>query len=206
MSVRYIFYLSLCFLLCSGKAFSEARMQLKTVKDFDLKSYMGHWYQIATIPTWFQGDCAKDATAHYELKDELVKVTNKCVEADGSLNVGEGMARVNPEFNQSSKMQVTFVSLFGSWLWKIGGDYWVLELLYDKHVSVVGDSQSKYLWILSRSQTLSQQQLVELNEKIMAHHYDTCLIKVTQEGEFNNKNLCEMKAPLGQNPSVPNKK
>ncbi len=52
------------------------------------------------------------------------------------------------ENSQNSKLRVTF-------FWPFYGDYWVLMLGDDYRYSVVGDPSRKYLWILSRTASLS---------------------------------------------------
>lgn len=166
---------------------------LKTVKEVNLKSYAGAWHQIAAIPAWFQKDCTSDTTAEYELTAENeIKVTNKCIKKNGSFEIAQGLGRINPKYGENSKLEVTFVNLFGFWVWWFGGDYWIMDLASDYSYSIVGDPDLKYLWILSRNPILSLETLKILKSKIENQNYDTCKIIITQPNELNKKPLCEL--------------
>lgn len=49
-----------------------------TSMTFKLKSYLGKWYEIASVPAWFQKNC-QNTTAEYSLRDDgNVQVKNTC--------------------------------------------------------------------------------------------------------------------------------
>ena len=50
--------------------------------NFDTEAYMGKWYQIASIPQFFSGDCIK-STAEYTLLQDKVNVYNTCYQIGG---------------------------------------------------------------------------------------------------------------------------
>ena len=89
---------------------------LRTVDFVDLQRYMGRWYEIAALPNFFQRQCVRDTTADYRLRsDETVAVTNRCRKEDGTVDEAQGIARlVDPATN--SKLEVSFVSVFGKYL------------------------------------------------------------------------------------------
>ena len=166
--------------------------ELKTVDHLKLESYMGKWHQVAAIPAWFQRQCHKNTTAFYEKIDSrTIKVINQCEKKDGTNSSAEGRARIHDQYEVASKLQVTFAQIFQKWWWTIAGDYWVIELADDYSYSVVGDPDHKYLWILSREPSLDHETLQFLEEKISSHGYDTCKIKITQEGSLNETKLCQ---------------
>ena len=166
---------------------------LPTAQRVDLNSYVGKWYQVAAIPAWFQKDCTGETTAEYELTtDNQIKVTNRCVAADGYVKTANGMARINSKYSDNSKLEVTFVNIFGLWVWLFGGDYWITHLADDYSYSVVAEPSLKYLWILSRNSTLDSAKLKELELNIKNLGYETCNVIITQPGEFKNKTLCSL--------------
>lgn len=166
---------------------------LPTVKNIDLNSYVGKWYQVAAIPAWFQKDCTGETTAEYELTaDNEIKVTNICQTTNGGINTANGMARINSKYNENSKLEVTFVKILGLWVWLFGGDYWITHLADDYSYSVVAEPSLKYLWILARNSTLDSGKLKDLELSIKNLGYETCNVIITQPGEFNNKTLCSI--------------
>lgn len=169
-----------------------AQDPVRTVEDLDIDAYMGQWHQIAAIPARFQRKCVGETTALYERNDAGVKVTNTCIKEDGSEQVASAQARLNKKYNMESKLQVTFVKLFGKWCWLFGGDYWVMDIDDDYSYSVVGTPKRNYLWILNRDPSMDLESLQALEVKIKAQHYDTCKIKITQEGEFKGRTLCSL--------------
>ena len=106
------------------------------VENIDIERYMGTWYAVASIPTTFERDCATRTTATYELlEDGKVRVTNTCYREDGTPFDAMGQAWIpNPE--EPGKLKVSFVSLWGWWLF--GGDYWILELDPNYALAYVG--------------------------------------------------------------------
>lgn len=166
--------------------------EVTTIESLDLERYQGLWFEIASIPQSFSANCESNTQAEYELlEDGKVSVLNSCLTQEGELSQAEGRARINPEFKQSSRLQVTFVNLF-SWWWVAAGDYWVLDIDPDYQWSLVGHPERKSLWILSRTQTLSKADLLKMRELIEAQAYDSCRVTITQEGALKNTKLCEL--------------
>lgn len=119
---------------------------LPTVKTVDLQQYQGRWFEIARYENHFEKGCA-GATADYTLKGDHVAVTNSCYSNATMTAQADGKAYA-VENSQNTKLRVSF-------FWPFYGDYWVLMLGDDYRYSVVGDPSRKYLWILSRTATLS---------------------------------------------------
>lgn len=120
---------------------------LQTVNALDLKQYQGKWYEIARYENHFEKGCI-GATADYTLHSDHVGVTNSCYDALGTMTAQAQGKAYAVENSQNTKLRVTF-------FWPFFGDYWVLMMGDDYRYSVVGDPARKYLWILSRTATLS---------------------------------------------------
>jgi apolipoprotein D and lipocalin family protein len=134
------------------------------VENVSLDRYMGTWYAVASIPTTFEQDCARGTTATYELLENgKVQVTNTCYREDGSEFQAVGRAWI-PNRNEPAKLKVSFVSLFGMWLFP--GDYWILELEPNYRYAVVGHPKRRYGWILSRTPTLPEVTLQGIFERL----------------------------------------
>ena len=148
---------------------------VETIDHVDLNSYLGKWYEIASIPQSFQKQCASDTMAEYSLaEDNLIKVYNTCKTNSGEISVAEGRAKI-VDSNSNAKLKVTFVKL-GTWIFAFGGNYWILDLGSNYSYSIVGDPSRNYAWILSRNPSLSTEQLTDAEKSLRANGYDTCKI------------------------------
>ncbi|MEQ1914965.1 MAG: lipocalin family protein [Sideroxydans sp.] len=186
MSLSKKFLMLLFWLPCG--AFAQP---LATVEHVDLNRYLGKWYEIASIPQYFQRQCVRDVTAEYALKDGAISVTNRCTTATGEISVAQGQARIVDKVS-NAKLEVTFVKLFG-WRYQFGGDYWVIDLAADYRYAVVGHPSRKYAWVLAATPQVSVQDLAAIEKRLQENGYDTCgLLTTPQSGVLPVKMpLCE---------------
>lgn len=134
---------------------------MPTVSNFDINAYMGEWYEIAKYPNPFQKGCPL-AKARYSLQKDHVKVTNICMdEQENELRRAEGEANII----EAGKLEVSFFKPFY-------GDYWVIMLADDYRYSVVGDPKRKYLWILSRQQIMTPEDIDQIVNNLESFGYD----------------------------------
>jgi apolipoprotein D and lipocalin family protein len=73
-----------------------------------------------------------------------------------------------------AKLKVTF-------FWPFQGDYWILDRASDYSWSIVGEPSGKYLWILTRDETISRRHYAALVSRARALGYDTDLLRRTQQ-------------------------
>ncbi|MFO1067223.1 MAG: lipocalin family protein [Geminicoccaceae bacterium] len=183
--------LSLAFVVVLAGCAGTPRPALEHVDDFQLDRYLGTWHQIATIPAWFQDQCVGDAQAVYALDEAnpgLVVVTNSCRVESGATDVAEGRARfVGPP--SEGRLEVTFISLFGHWIWPIPGGYVVVALDPDYRWVLVGHPTRDYAWILARDRTLPDSTLLALRQTLQRNGYDPCRLLLTEPGR-NGPSLC----------------
>jgi apolipoprotein D and lipocalin family protein len=158
---------------------------LKTVPKVDLQKYSGVWYEIARLPTWFQKKCAGDVSATYILNaDRTIKVVNRCREAGKSKpKEAEGVGRVAKADNGSnSVLEVRFAPAILSFLSSVWGDYRIIALDKEYRYAVVGSNDRKYLWILSRSRTLSDDVYSQLLADAAKQGFNTAqVVRTPQE-------------------------
>ena len=127
----------------------------QTVQQVDLVKYSGTWYEIARFPMYFQRKCASDVTATYgTLSNGNVSVLNQCRQADGEMMSSTGEASAVNSTN--TKLKVSFLPQGLRWIPFTNGDYWVLKLDENYQTALVGGSNRKYLWILSRTPNLDE--------------------------------------------------
>lgn len=130
------------------------------MKEFDLRRYMGLWYEINRTFNNFEYDC-KNASAFYTINvDNTVNVLNTCFDKHWKrISSIQGTAVQI----KNNKFHVSFPQEHATGL--LVPNYIVLKTDYVNY-SIVTSQDKKYLWILSRNKTLDK----ELENKI----YDFC--------------------------------
>lgn len=154
---------------------------LVTVKQVDLKKYVGLWYEIAKIPNSFQDQCAYGTTAEYKIdEDGDIIVINSCYEINGNLDVADGLAKVVDK-KTNSKLEVSFVSFFG--IRPFWGDYWIIGLDKNYQWAVIGTPSRKYGWILSRTPSLPDNIKEEIFSILKSQYYNPSDFEMTKQKE-----------------------
>ena len=163
--------------MAAAAAVSAEEPPLEVVGSVDLDRYLGTWYEIASYPAWFQRGCTA-VTAQYSLRDDgLIRVVNSCNKdaLDGKLKQSTGRARV-VEGSNNAKLKVSFFRPF----W---GDYWIIDLDAEYRWAVVGVPSRKYLWVLSRTQSMDEALYQEIVGRLQAKGYDPArLVRTLQPG------------------------
>jgi apolipoprotein D and lipocalin family protein len=158
---------------------SAAEPPLATVGSIDLARYAGLWYEIANFPNRFQKICVRNTTAEYTVQDDgNVRVVNRCATASGTSSV-DGLARRVD--GSTDKLEVSFLPAVLRWLPIGWGDYWVIGLAPDYRYAVVGEPSRKYLWVLSRTSTLSAEDRGAIDALLRERGYDPARLVVTAQ-------------------------
>lgn len=133
------------------------------VAEIELQPYLGLWYEQARLPNSFEEGCVRATAEYAEREDGLISVLNTCYEADGSSRDAKGRARVVGEEGEG-KLKVSFFGPFWA-------DYWVVERADDYSWSIVSEPDGKYLWILTRAETINAQERAVFEARVQALGY-----------------------------------
>ena len=159
---------SLITLLALVPMMSEAqnpRYDNSVISEFDLSRYLGKWYEIARFDHSFERGL-ENVTAEYVLRDDgMVEVINTGWK-DGKIKVAKGKARQVDALNDPAQLEVSFFLFFFS-------DYNVLMLDNNYQMALIGSKSPKYLWILSRTPQVSDNQLGCFLEEAERRGYNT---------------------------------
>jgi apolipoprotein D and lipocalin family protein len=119
------------------------------VADVDLDRYLGRWYEIASLPQYFQRGCVATTALYSRRDDGRIRVENQCRDEflDGPIRQAEGVAWPSEGLGSPGKLKVQF-------FWPFSGHYWIVALDPDYQWAMVGHPDRKYLWILARTRTL----------------------------------------------------
>jgi apolipoprotein D and lipocalin family protein len=161
---------------CAGTTSERLHLPpLETVAHVELARYLGIWHEIASFPQSFQRGCMA-TTATYTLRDDSqLDVVNRCRlgSPDGKMKEARGRARVVDRVT-NAKLEVSFFRPF----W---GAYWIIDLAQDYSYAVVGHPGRDYLWILSRSPTMSDDTYQTILARLRAQRYETSrLVRTVQ--------------------------
>lgn len=155
---------------------------LATIPSLDVQRYMGAWYEIAKFPNEFQKKCVGNTTATYSLREDgRVKVVNRCRTRDGGAEAAEGVARQIGSAT-SPRLEVRFAPAFLSFLPRVWGDYWVIDLDQDYQLSAVSEPRREYLWILARTPQVDAAAYEALLARLRAQGLDTSRLVRTSQG------------------------
>lgn len=174
--VRLARALSLLALLALAAGCTKVPEGVQPVNGFDLKRFLGTWYEIARLDHGFERNL-RNVTAEYVAGDEgEIKVVNRGFnEKKGEWTEEDAEAKVLGDPDVGSLK----VSFFGP-LW---GGYHIIALDQEnyRYAMITGPSKS-LLWILSRDKTLEDKVLGNLISQAGKAGYDTKkLIYVKQD-------------------------
>ena len=166
--------LALAGLPCTARAEAPA---LQALPALDLAAYTGTWYQVAWFPNRFQRQCVSDTTATYRRRaDGAVDVLNRCRLADGSFDSAQGLARpagatLEGDQLRPAQLEVSFLPAWLRWL-PIWGDYWVIQRPEHGRYAVISEGSRQYLWVLSRTPVLPDDDLQVIRGQLVAQGFD----------------------------------
>jgi len=129
---------------------SGGTSELDTEESLDLARYLGRWYQIALIPNEFQKKCARGTVADYSVRPNgHLEVMNSCERKDGTVMTATGVARINDDYNDPARLEVSFAPEWMGWLSFVWGDYWILDIDTGYQAVLVGspDLNSYGFWL-----------------------------------------------------------
>ena len=162
MRTLTIIVITIALSACLGKPDN-----VKPVDDFDLNQYLGKWYEIARLDHSFERGLSK-VTAEYSMREDGgVKVINRGFSAkDNEWDEAEGKAYFVNEKNQGYLK----VSFFGPFY----GSYIVFDLDKENYqYSFVAGPNTSYLWLLSRTPTVSTELKDRFIKKAKALGFNT---------------------------------
>ncbi len=156
--------------------------ELVTVPSIDVNRYMGGWFEIAKYPNRFQKQCISDTQAQYRLQSGgTVQVVNRCKKESGEMEEAVGEARQTGGAT-SPKLKVRFAPSWLSFLPFVWGDYWVIDLDERYQLVAVSEPKREFLWVLSRTPTVSAESYGALMLRLKAQGFDLERLQRTKQG------------------------
>lgn len=140
------FLLTFLFILTSGALAAEP---LPTASNVDIARYIGRWYAVSALPQFFTRKCIAQTAEYNILSENSISVLNTCIKKNGKTTDIEGQAVVaDPKTN--ARLVVTFNNFFTK-LFRVKGEYVIIKLSPGYDTVLVGSTDRKSMWILSRT-------------------------------------------------------
>ena len=150
---------------------------IEAVKGFDLKRYLGRWYEICRMPMRYEKGLTR-VTAEYSLNaDGSVRVVNSGFdERSRRWRKSTGKAIFADDPNEA-KLKVSFFGPFYA-------GYNVVAIDEDYQYALVFGRTLDYMWILARDPDVPEKILRKYVEKAAAAGYDYYRLIWTEQEEF----------------------
>lgn len=164
---RFFLYLLPAFLLlplltaCAGNPVNAV-----PVGEFETDRYLGTWYEVARLDHSFERGLSQVSATYTRRDDGKIKVENRGFkENSGEFKDATGKAK----FADASDTGHLKVSFFGPFY----GDYIIFDLDAAYSRAYVSGGKDNYLWLLSRTPTVSESVRQDFIAKSAALGYDT---------------------------------
>jgi len=180
---------ALCFSFSAWVPSASAQAQsseatpapLESIASLDVPRYMGTWYEVAKYPNWFQKRCISNTSATYAMQPNgMLQVLNRCQKEDGSMSEALGAAKQVGDAT-SPKLEVRFAPAWLSFLPFVWGNYWVIDLDPQYQLAAVSEPTRKYLWILSRTQTVEPKAYEALLQRLKEKGFNLDAIEISKQ-------------------------
>lgn len=154
---KLVLFLSLVFsIIAFAKPTPPA---LPTASDVDVARYIGKWYTITSLPQFFTRNCEGQTAEYGIINDKTISVQNVCFKENGKTTDINGKAVVVDAPN-NARLVVTFDS-FWTRLFRVKGEYVIIKLSEGYDTVMVGSTDRKSLWIMSRTPSIDSETLAE---------------------------------------------
>lgn len=132
---------------------------LVTAKNVDIARYIGKWYTITSLPQTFTKSCVGQTAEYGLLNEKQITVQNICIKENGKMTGIEGVATVTDTIN-NARLSIMF-NKFWFKLFNIKGEYVIIKLSEGYDSVLVGSTDRKSLWVLSRTPSIDPEVLAD---------------------------------------------
>jgi apolipoprotein D and lipocalin family protein len=137
----------------------------------DIPRFMGDWYVIAILPNFVEKD-AYNGMESYKLNPDgsiATTYTFRKGSPDGKEKVLRPLGKIhNHETNAEWRMRV---------FWPFWAKYLIVDLAEDYRYTAIGVPNRKWLWIMSRTPKMSEEDYTQVISGLKAKGYDIGKIK-----------------------------
>jgi apolipoprotein D and lipocalin family protein len=139
--------------------FASGGEALPTANNVDVARYIGKWYAVSSLPQFFTRTCVGQTAEYGIINAKTISVLNTCIKRNGRTTDIEGQAVItDPATN--ARLLVTFNNFFTK-LFRVKGEYVIIKLSEGYDTVLVGTTNRKSMWILSRIPNIDPEVLAE---------------------------------------------
>ena len=148
--------------ICLALGCKAADIDNTPVKTFDLRRFLGSWYEVARYDHWFERGMERTKAAYKLRADGKIEVLNTGLK-NGKPKESKGKAKTT---DTTGLLRVSFFGPFYS-------DYRILLIDKDYQYALIGSGSDSYLWILSRKSQLTKETKELILKEAQRRGYDT---------------------------------
>lgn len=157
----------------------NAKKALATAAHVNLDRFVGSWFEIARLPDKGDKDCVSDARATYVRTDDGLRLLSLCRRENGTIRRSTGRARLCDDATQA-RFKISYSSAALDALPFVWRDYTIIDVADDYSTAIVGASDRKHLWLLSRQPTVGDAAHQDFLNKARAQGFDTSALVYTR--------------------------
>jgi apolipoprotein D and lipocalin family protein len=167
----------LTLLASSTAAMAEAGRQpfQKVVDKMDLQRFLGSWYVIGVLPTPFEKGAANGIETY-------------SLDAKGNIRVEYVFYKGGPDGKRKVMHQKGWIvdkEKNTEWkvqpLWPLKLPYLIIDLADDYRYTVIGTNNYKYVWIMSRTPSISEEDYAGILSRLEERRYKAATILRMQQ-------------------------
>jgi apolipoprotein D and lipocalin family protein len=156
-----------------------------TLQDnLNAQNYMGKWYQIASIPQFYERGCAR-AVAEYTLLSDRINVVNYCYNEKWEKLISINGSAVSPNPAHPSALRVSFPNAPSSEMNYPGANYLIHKTDYERY-AIVGSPTRSSFYILSREQKICERNYKDCLEYAKSLGYDITKVRPNHDSIEHN--------------------
>jgi len=146
----------------------------------DMTRYAGTWYEVAALPSLFEGSCGGQPQARYTPRwDGSVEIVNSCPDKSGRMREVKGIA-LPVEGGHGAKLRISLWPVWMRWLPLAWSDYWILYVDEAYSEALVATPDRRHLWLLSRSTYLAPERLQALQQMATMQGFVIAKLRLSQ--------------------------
>jgi apolipoprotein D and lipocalin family protein len=156
---------------------TEPLAPIATARKVDLPRFMGDWYVIANIPTYFEKDAHNPVESYRLAADGTIETTFTF--RDGGFDGQQKTYRprgfvVDRATNAVWGMQ---------FIWPVKAEYRILHVSDDYRETIIGRTKRDYVWIMARTPQISDNDFQRLMKIIADQGYDIAKVRKAPQQE-----------------------
>ncbi len=161
---------------------------LQPVHYVDLNKYAGLWYEIAHNPNKNEEGCQNSVVRFSIREDGEIDILNSCRDRkDGKLHHADARGWV-VDASSNSRLKV-------SYFWPFRKEYMIIDQGEEYEYAVFCTADRKYIWIISRTPTISSDMLAKVISNIEKQGFNTGDLEYTEHSKHSRSNAVISKKP-----------